>query len=347
MVDLRTEYLGLSLPHPLMPGASPLVDDLDLVRRLEGAGAAAIVMHSLFEEQLQAEALASLLHVEAHADGNAEARGWFPDPPAFVLGPEQYLRQVAAIKAAVRVPVIASLNGVTPEGWTGFARRIEEAGADALELNLYQVPSDPEVGAEELEARAAEVVARVKGAVRIPVAVKLSPFWTSLPHLARRLEQAGADGLVLFNRFYQPDLDLDALEAVPTLHLSEPGPNGGAHGGGASGELLLRLRWTAILSGRVGCSLALTGGVHGVSDALKAVMAGAHAVQMTSALLRRGPEHLAWVLAGLEAWLAEKGYRSLREAQGSLSLARCSDPGAYERAQYLRVLHGWRPAPTP
>ena len=333
MVDLATTYLGLRLPHPLMPGASPLVDDLDQVRRLEASGAAAIVMHSLFEEQLEREALAAH-ELLRHVDGHAEATSYLPEPPGFTLGPEQYLRQVERIRGACRVPVIASLNGVTPRGWTSFARRIEEAGADALELNLYQVPSDPQEGAAEVEARAVEVVAAVRGVTRLPLAVKLSPFWTSLPHLARRLEAAGAAGLVLFNRFYQPDLDLEALEAVPTLHLSEPS------------ELLLRLRWTAILAGRVGCSLAVTGGVHGPLDALKAIMAGAHAVQMTSALLRRGPEHLAWTLAGLEAWLGERGYASLDEARGSLSLGRCPDPGAYERAQYLRVLHGWRPAPT-
>jgi dihydroorotate dehydrogenase (fumarate) len=328
-MNLATTYLGFALPHPLMPGASPMVDDLDTVRRLEDAGAAAIVMHSLFEEQITAEER-SAGQVAAHGESFGEALSYLPGPPPFALGPDRYLEQLRRIREAVAVPVIASLNGVTASGWLEYARLLAQAGAHALELNVYHVATDAAESAAAVEARGLEVLRAVRAAVHVPLAVKLSPFYSALAHLAHGLDLLGADGLVLFNRFYQPDLDPEALEVVPVLHLSD------------SSELLLRLRWLAILHGRVRPALAASGGVHTGFDALKAVMAGAHAVQMVSALLHHGPEHLAVVRAELARWLEEHGYESLAQARGSMSLLRCPDPAAFERANYLRVLQSWR-----
>jgi dihydroorotate dehydrogenase (fumarate) len=330
-MDLSTRYLGLDLPHPLMPGASPLVDDLDTVRKLEDAGAAAIVMHSLFEEQIEREQLGFLSATEEPAHSFAEAVTYFPRRDEFALGPDQYLEQVRRIRDTVGVPVIASLNGASAAGWLEYARLIEQAGAHALELNVYYVATDPEETSDVVEQRVVDAVRIVKQAVAIPVAVKLSPYYSSLARLVRRLDDQGADGVVLFNRFYQPDIDVDALEVVPRLHLSQ------------ATELLPRLRWLAILSGRVRASLAVTGGVHTGLDAVKAVMAGAHAVQMVSALLREGPGHLRRVREDLATWLAEHEYDSLRQMQGSMSLERCPDPAAFERGNYMRVLQSWRP----
>jgi len=332
-MDLTTTYLGLALDHPLMPGASPLVDDLDTVRELEDAGASAIVMHSLFEEQLDAEALGREAFVEAHEYSHGEALSYFPRPADYHLGPGRYLEQVRAIKAAVGVPVIGSLNGTTAEGWLSYASLIQEAGADALELNFYYVATDPEESGAEIEGRLVEIVRDVRGRVTIPIAVKLSPFFTSLPRLARDLVHAGVDGLVLFNRFYQPDIDPEMLEAVPRLHLS------------TSDELLLRVRWLAILHGRVRASLAASGGVHTSQDALKAIMAGASAVQMVAALLHHGPKQLAVVRRELARWLEEAEYDSLGQALGSMSLERCPEPEAFERGNYVRTLQTWRPRP--
>ena len=329
-MNLRTNWLGLDLEHPLVSGASPLVDDLDMVRRLEAAGAAAIVMHSLFEEQIAAEMSATDAAVEHHHDAYAEALSFFPDPAETWLGPRAYLQQIARIKAAVRVPVIASLNGTTPTGWTRYARQIEEAGADALELNVYLLATRPEVDAAHLEERVIEVVSAVRESVGLKLAVKLSPFYSSLPNLARRLEAAGVDGLVLFNRFYQPDIDPEALEVSPRLVLSE------------SSDLLLRLRWLAILHGRVRLQLAATGGVHVPIDVVKAIMAGADVVQTASSLLRHGPEHIGVLRRGLESWMRERDYAGVEQMRGSLSLARCPDPEAFERANYSKVLHTWR-----
>ena len=330
-MNLATTYLRLALPHPLMPGASPLVDDLDMVRRLEDAGAAAIVMHSLFEEQITAEEQAAA-QVAGHGDSFGEALSYLPGTPPFALGPDRYLEQLRRIREAVAVPVIASLNGVTASGWLEYARLLEQAGAHALELNVYHVATDPTETAAAVEARVLDVLRAVRAAVRIPLAVKLSPFYSALGHLAQELDLLGADGLVLFNRFYQPDIDPEALEVVPALQLSD------------SSELRLRLRWLAILHGRVRLGLGASGGVHTGLEALKAVMAGAHAVQLVSALLRRGPEHLAVVRADLTHWLEEHEYESLAQARGSMSLLRCPDPAAFERANYLHVLQSWRPA---
>ncbi len=327
-MDLSTKYLGFELPHPLMPGASPLVDDMDMVRRLEDSGAAAIVMHSLFEEQITSERREASL-VESHEESFAEAVSYTPDAEIFALGPDEYLEQVQRIRRAISVPVIASLNGTTPNSWIEYARLIEQAGAHALEINVYYLPTDPLEDGEDVESRTLATAEAVKGAVSIPVAVKLSPFFSSFSNLAGKLDKAGADGLVIFNRFYQPDIDIEALDVLPTVRLSD------------SGDLLLRLRWLAILSGRVRCSLAVTGGVHTAADAIKAVMAGAHAVQMVSALLRRGPEHLRRVREEMTQWMEEHGYESLRQMQGSMSLARSGNPAALERANYMRVLQSW------
>ena len=312
-----------------MPGASPLVDDLDMVRRLEDAGAAAIVMHSLFEEQITAEEQAAA-QVAGHGDSFGEALSYLPGTPPFALGPDRYLEQLRRIREAVAVPVIASLNGVTASGWLEYARLLEQAGAHALELNVYHVATDPTETAAAVEARVLDVLRAVRAAVALPLAVKLSPFYSSLAHLAQQIDLLGADGLVLFNRFYQPDIDPEVLEVVPSLRFSD------------SSELRPRLRWLAILSGRVQLGLAASGGVHTGLDALKAVMAGAHAVQLVSALLRHGPEHLAVVRADLAHWLEEHEYESLAEARGSMSLQRCPDPAAFERANYLHVLQSWR-----
>ena len=329
-MDLSMTYLGLELPHPFMAGASPLVDEIDSVRRLVDAGASAIVMHSLFEEQITQEQMLDFLETEVPSESYAEATSYFPTPTEYSLGPERYLEQVAAIKREVEVPVIASLNGVTAGGWLEYARLLEQAGADALELNVYYVPTDLQESGEEIERRVIDIGRRVREAITIPVAMKLSPFYTAFANLAHRLDQAGIDGLVLFNRFYQPDIDIDELAAVPSLRLSD------------SGELLLRLRWLAILYGRVECSLAVTGGVHTAQDALKAVMAGASCVQMVSSLLRNGVGALTELRAGVAEWLEENEYESLRQAHGSMSHQRVPDPAAFERGNYARVLQSWR-----
>lgn len=330
MMDLSTTYLGFRLPHPLMPGASPLGSDFDMVRRLEDAGAAAIVLPSLFEEQIAAEAAGTVKHMLAHEESHAEAASYFPLAGEYAMGPHRYLEHVRRVSQAVKVPVIGSLNGTSPEGWLDYARLIQDAGADALELNFYHVATDPSESGASLEQRLLDVVRAVDDQLRIPVAVKLSPFFSSFAHLARQLDEVGADGLVLFNRFYQPDIDPDALDAVPRLHLSD------------SSELLLRLRWLAILSGRINASLAATGGVHTAIDAIKAVMSGAHAVQVVAALLTHGPFHLARLQREMSHWLEEREYESLEQAQGSMSLLRCPDPEAFERGNYMKVLQTWK-----
>jgi dihydroorotate dehydrogenase (fumarate) len=288
-------------------------------------------MHSLFEEQIVAEELAEHVHQAATESAHVEAASYLPEPGSYLLGPDEYLEQLARIKAAVSIPVFASLNGTTPQSWIEYARLIEQAGADALEINFYFVASDPMESGEDVEQRTIEVVEAVRQTVRIPIAVKLSPFFSSLPYLAQRLEEAGADGLILFNRFYQPDIDVESLEVVPSLRLSE------------SSELLLRLRWAAILSGRVKGSLAVSGGVHTGTDVVKAVMVGAHAVQIVSALLRRGPAYLRRLREDLARFLEGENYHSLEQMQGSMGLERCPDASALERSNYMRVLQSWRP----
>ena len=327
--DMTTSYLGLTLRHPVMPGASPLADDLDTVRRLEDQGAAAICLRSLFEEQLVAQQMSAHHHFDSHG-GNAEALDYFPPTSDFVLGPEAYLEQIAKIRAAVDVPVISSLNGVSLGGWIHYASLMEQAGAHALELNMYTLSSDPDQPAAVVEAHQLEVVRAVLAEVSIPVAVKLSPFYSALPNFVRDLEALGVAGVILFNRLYEPDIDAEELELERRLYLSTPA------------ELLLRLRWLAILSSRTSLSMAASGGVHTSLGALKAIMAGATAVQMVSALLREGVDHLGVVVRELYAWFDEHDYESLAQARGSMDDSRAPNPSAYERANYVQLLHGER-----
>ena len=329
MPDLSTRYLGLRLRTPLVASSSPLTADLAGLRRLEDAGASAVVLPSLFEEQLTAESLEIDRLLETGAESFGEALGYFPSLDEYNTGPDHYLELVQRAKQVLDVPVIASLNGTTPGGWVEHARLLEEAGADALELNLYAVAADPEENAWTLETRLREVVLGVRRAIAIPLAVKLSPFFTALAHTARELVAAGADGLVLFNRFYQPDLDLETLEVKPRLVLS------------TSEELRLPLRWIAILRGRVEASLAATSGVHTRDDVLKALLAGADVAMLASALLRFGPDHLRPLEQGLAEWLAVREYESVEQLKGSLCQGSVTDPAAFERANYARTLKSW------
>ena len=329
-MNLSTTYLGLKLANPFVVGASPYSDSTTMACQLQDAGAAAIVMRSLFEEQIDAEQRALRHHVETPAESNPEATSFFPNYSEYQLMPDHYLRQIEELKRALTIPVIASLNGCRPGGWTDYARKCEEAGADAIELNLYQLATNPQVAAYELEADMLETVGLVVSGVRIPVAVKLSPFLTAPAHFAVTLEKIGARGVVLFNRFYQPDFNIEELEVQPHLKLSD------------SSELLLRLRWLAVLSPHFRGSLAASGGVHGTADAVKAILAGANAVQLVSALLRNGPHLLTMLLTGLAEWMDEHGYESVEEFRGAMNLSRCPDPAAFERANYQKILQSWR-----
>jgi dihydroorotate dehydrogenase (fumarate) len=328
MVDLKTRYLGLELAHPLMLGASPLARDLDAVRRAEDCGAAAIVMHSLFEEQLSLEHDAEHL-LKSHEECFAESLNFRAHRAVLSPGSDEYLEQLRRIKAAVSVPVIGSLNGVTNRGWLEHASRIEQAGADALELNVYRVTAPPEQSAEQLEQETLDMVRSVKSFTKIPVALKLSPFYTALANFVARLGRAGADGVVLFNRFYQPDIDVERLQVDLHLELS------------SSSELLLRLRWLSILSPQVDLSLGVTGGVHSALDALKCVMAGASGVQVVSEILQRGPRRFTELRTHMREWLEEHGYESIAQMQKSMNQARCPDPEVYERANYMQMLNQW------
>ncbi|MCE1229009.1 MAG: dihydroorotate dehydrogenase-like protein [Firmicutes bacterium] len=330
-MDLTTQYLGLNLSSPIMAGASPLATDMDMVRRLEDAGTSAIVMHSLFEEQITREQLGTLQDLELHAESSAEATNFYlPAADEFRMGPDNYLETIRKIKAAVKVPVIASLNGTTARGWLNYAKEMEKAGADALELNVYYLPTSPMETGDAVEKRTLEIAHAVKSAVTIPVAVKLSPFFSSPAHFIKVLEGTGVDGVVMFNRFYQPDIDIEELDVLSDLNLSNPS------------ELRLRLRWMAILYSHIAMPMAVSGGVHSAEDAIKATMAGATAIQMTSALLRHGPERLKMVREGMVKWMEEKEYESVAQMRGSMSLMRCPDPTAFERANYMRVLNGWK-----
>jgi dihydroorotate dehydrogenase (fumarate) len=328
-MDLHSEYLGLHLRTPLVAASSPLTGNLDDLRRLEDAGASAVVLPSLFEEQIEHEAMEIHRMLETGAQSFGEAASYFPELDDYRTGPGPYLELLAGAKAALDIPVIASLNGTSPGGWTGYARELAQAGADALELNLYTVAADAAVDAATLESRARELVGEVRESVRIPLAVKLSPFYTALAHLARRLVDAGADGLVLFNRFYQPDLDLESLEVVPRLHLSTPE------------ELRLPLRWIAILRGQLTASLAATSGVHGSEDALRALLAGADAVLMASVLLQRGPTTLGEMERGMIRWMEEREYASVAQLRGSMSQEAVAHPERFERANYLETLRSF------
>jgi len=328
-MDLTTKYLGLTLAHPFMVGASPLVDHLDTVKRLEDGGSAAIVMHSLFEEQISLAQAGRIHHMDPFEKQFADALSGFPQPDRYALSPDEYLEHIRRVKAAVRIPVIASLNGITAESWLTFATRIQEAGADALELNMYEVASDADESAAQIEGRIRDVVLDLKHSVRIPIAVKLAPFFTAFGHLARQLDRAGVDGLVLFNRFYQPDIDLEMLTAVPRLDLS------------TSAELLLRLRWLALLHGTLRCSLAATGGVSTPTDGIKAIVAGAHAVQMVSAILRHGPSYFTAMRDGLARWMESKQIASIEAVRGRVD-GRTADASLLERANYIRTLQSWK-----
>jgi dihydroorotate dehydrogenase (fumarate) len=331
-LDLRTKYLGLSLAHPVVPSASPLTGDVEHLLRLAEAGASAVVLPSLFEEQVEHEAMA-IYHGNEWASGSfAEAAGgYFPEMNAYNTGPDSYLELIRAAKAELSIPVIASLNGTTRGGWTLYARVLADAGIDALELNIYLVAADPTISSNEIESRYLGLVESVRRVVDVPLAVKVGPFFSSMAHMAQRLVSAGADGLVLFNRFYQPDIDLDRLEVVPNLVLSTPA------------ELRLVLRWIAILHGRIECSLAATTGVDGPEEAAKLILAGADVIMMASALLRHGPERLRETVDGLRSWLVDREYESLEQAKGSLSQKSVPDPASYERANYMRTLVSYSP----
>lgn len=329
-MNLSTNYLGLKLENPLVVGASPFCDNVATARQLQDAGAAAIVMRSLFEEQIDAEQRALVHHVETPAESTSEATSFFPSFSEYQLTPDHYLKQIEHLKASLTIPVIASLNGCRPGGWTDYAKRFEGSGADAIELNLYQLVSDRAVAGDEIEADMLETVADVVQSVKVPVSVKLSPFHTSPAHFVSELEGVGAKGVVVFNRFYQPDFNIEDLEVLPQLKLSD------------SSELLLRLRWLAILSPNMQGSLAVSGGVHTTDDTVKALLAGAHTVQIVSVLLRNGPRILTTLVDGLKHWLTERGYESVDQLRGALNLKHCPDPSAFERANYIRILQSWR-----
>jgi len=329
MADLSTTYLGLPLANPLVPSASPLSRSVDNVKRMEDAGAAAVVLHSLFEEQLTFESTVLDRYLSVSADSYWEAITYYPEPSDFVLPPEQYLEHVRAAKEAVDIPIIGSLNGVSSGGWTDYARLIEQAGADALELNVYFVPTDPLLSGAAIEQSTVELVREVRRTVHIPVAVKLSPYYSNLAHLAHLLGEAGADGLVLFNRFNQPDIDLETLEVVPRPLISRNG-----HGE----ALRLPLRWIAILCSRVPVDLAASGGVHAAEDVLKLLMVGAHVTMLASTLLLHGVDRLAAIRAALDTWLDEHEYESVAQLRGSMCQRRVAEPAAFERAHYLRTV---------
>jgi dihydroorotate dehydrogenase (fumarate) len=326
MIDLTTRYLGLKLRTPLVPSASPLSQEIGVIRRLEDAGASAIVLYSLFEEQLRQESLELDHHLSAGTESFSESMTFFPQASEFRLGPDGYLDHIRKAKDAVDIPVIASLNGATVGGWAKFARAIEQAGADALECNIYYIPTNLDLKSAEVEQTYIDIVWAVKSAISIPVAVKISPFFTNFANMAKRLDDAGADGLVLFNRFYQPDIDLDELEIRPNVLLSTPQ------------ALRLPLTWIGILFGRIQASLAATSGVNDPQDVIKLLMVGADVTMLCSSLLRNGIDHLRQIENGLVDWMEQHEYESVDQMQGSMSQLRCPDPGAFERAQYMRAV---------
>lgn len=329
-MDLKTTYLGLKLKNPLVASASPLSRSLDGMKRLEDAGVSAIVMYSLFEEQIEHES-EELEHYLAYgSESYAEALDYFPRPEEYNLGPEQYVELLQKAKTSLGIPVIGSLNGISTGGWIDYAKKFEQAGADAIELNIYYIPTDPALTSQEVEDRYVNVLTAVRRAVRIPVAVKLSPYFSSLAHVATRLDRAGANGLVLFNRFYQPDFDLEALEVTPDVVLS------------TSDAIRVPLRWIAILHGMVKTSLAATSGIHTAQDVIKMVMAGADVTMMCSALLKHGPAHVTAVLADLNKWMVEHEYLSVEQMKGSMSQASVADPAAFERANYMKALNRFK-----
>ena len=333
MTDLSTTYLGLNLKNPLVASASPLSKKLERARKLEEAGIAAIVMYSLFEEQIIHDSLELDHFLNRGSDSFPEALSYLPDGGMYGISPEKYLNHLAGLKKALKIPVIGSLNGVSKGGWTSYARKIEEAGADALELNVYYIATDLDMTSGDIEDTQVELVAEVKSAINIPLAVKISPFVTSIPNFAKRLVEAGADGLVLFNRFYQPDFDLDELEIMHSLDLS------------TSSDLRLPLRWISILHGKLNTDFALTSGVHMHTDVIKSMMAGAKVAMMASNLLHYGEQAIGQILTDLEAWMQEREYESIQQMQGSMSQKSVKEPAAFERANYMKVLNSFRDLP--
>lgn len=331
MVDLTTTYLGLKLKNPLVASPSPLSEKVENVKRLEQAGIAAVVMYSLFEEQIIHESLELDYFLNQGTESFAESLTYFPNMGRYSLAPDKYLGTLEKTKLAVNIPVMGSLNGVSTGGWIEYARKIQDAGADALELNLYYLPTDLNLTSNQIEDNYLKLVSDIHSAIKIPMAVKLAPFFTALPNFASRLVEAGADGLVLFNRFYQPDMDLESLDIVPNLVLSD------------SDELRLPLRWIAILYGKVKADLALTSGVHTAEDAIKAIMAGANVAMSTSALLKHGTTAIEQILTGMEAWMKAREYESVQQMRGSMSQGAVADPAAFERANYMKVLNSFNP----
>ncbi|MGZ9166921.1 MAG: dihydroorotate dehydrogenase-like protein [Anaerolineales bacterium] len=330
MTDLSTTYLGLNLKNPLVASASPLSKKIDRARKLEKAGMSAIVMYSLFEEQIIRESLELDHYLSRDTDSFAEALSYLPDGGMYGISPEKYLNHLAALKKALTIPVIGSLNGVTKGGWVSYARKIQDAGADALELNMYHIATDASMTSNDIEDMQVELVAEVKSSISIPLAVKISPFITSIPNFTKRLVEAGADGLVLFNRFYQPDFDLEELEIVHSLDLS------------TSADLRLPLRWTSILYGKISADFALTSGVHSSKDVLKAMMAGAKVAMMASHLLHNGEQVIPLILSELQEWMKEREYESIKQMQGSMSQKSVKEPAVFERANYMKVLGSFR-----
>ncbi|MEP4148028.1 MAG: dihydroorotate dehydrogenase-like protein [Halioglobus sp.] len=330
MVDLSTEYLGLELKNPLVPSSSPLSKDLDSARRLEDAGAAALVMHSLFEEKIEEEDARLDRFFHQQSLGHGEADSFHPVPDNYTSYEEQYLQHLEGLKSSLDIPIIASLNGTTTGGWVSYAEALQQAGADALELNVYYIPAGPNEDCCQVENRYIEVLEAVREKVSLPITMKLSAQFSSPVNFARRLEQSGANGLVVFNRFYQPDIDLETLEVTPKLALS------------SSEESLMRIRWLAILHGRTQCSLAITGGVHNLADVLKSLLAGADVTHMCSALLQHGPGHISGILQSLEDWLTEKEYISVQQLKGSVSQSNATDSSAFLRANYVNVLDSYQ-----
>lgn len=329
-MDTTTTYLGLKLKNPVIAGASPLSKSLDTARRLEDAGAAALVMYSLFEEQIDHDKREIDHFLHFGSESYAEALDYFPAPKTFAnLNAEEYVDHVRKLKKSLSIPVIASLNGVSAGGWMEYATRLQEAGADALELNVYYVPTDPALGAAQVEQMYLDDLAAVKKKVRIPVAVKVGPFFSAFANFATHLDRAGADGLVLFNRFFGPEIDLETLEVVPKLVLSK------------SSELALPLRWIAVLHGLVKADIAATSGIHEPTDVIKALMVGATVVQSVSALLTHGPGHLQLLVAGMREWMEKHEYSSVAQMRGSMSYRKVSQPAAFERANYMKILQSW------
>ena len=328
-MDLTTIYLGLKLRSPLVISASPLSEDVDNIKHMEDAGASAVVLYSLFEEQLRQDRLELNQNLQQGTESYAEALTYFPDAGEYRLGPEEYLKHIAAAKKATHIPIIASLNGSSVGGWTDYARQIQQAGADALELNIYYIPTDPDLSGGVVEDTYINILKAVKANVTIPVAVKLSPFFSNFANMAKRLDEAGANGLVLFNRFYQPDIELESLEVKPNILLSTPM------------AARLPLRWIALLYGRVRASLAATSGIHRGSDVLKMLLAGADVTMLCSTLLRHGIPQIALIERDLKAWLEEHEYESIQQLKGSLSQKKCANPTAFERAQYMKALTGY------